>query len=229
MNFGFHEDGLVLPLPPERERERYSIQLYHHLASAVPIADRDVLEVGCGRGGGAAWIHETFRPSSTTAVDYVPENVELAQRRYTLPNLHYQIGDAEMLPFADQSFDVVLNLESSHCYGNVPTFIDRVRALLRPGGFFLIADFRPAEEMPVLENTFEEAAFRAVRREDITARVVAALDLAAPALAALVDQTDDEAVRNRFAEFAALPGSDNYRRFKERRWLYGSWVLTPLD
>ena len=54
MNYGFAPSaGAPLPLEPVDEIDRYCIQLYHHVASAVDLAGREVLEVGSGRGGGA--------------------------------------------------------------------------------------------------------------------------------------------------------------------------------
>jgi len=55
MNYGYtslREGEPTLALQPDDEPNRYSIQLYHHVASAVPLAGLDVLEVGSGRGAG---------------------------------------------------------------------------------------------------------------------------------------------------------------------------------
>jgi ubiquinone/menaquinone biosynthesis C-methylase UbiE len=49
-------------------------------------------------------------------------------------------GDAQSLPFADESFDVVINIEASHGYPDFPRFLAEVARVLRPGGRFLYAD-----------------------------------------------------------------------------------------
>ena len=57
MNYGYIYSDPNAPeiiLAPEEEGERYSAQLYHRVAGAVNIEGKDVLEVGSGRGGGAA-------------------------------------------------------------------------------------------------------------------------------------------------------------------------------
>ena len=57
MNYGYANldpsaNGLALN---EAERDnRYCIQLYHHVAAAVDLTAKDVVEVGSGRGGGAS-------------------------------------------------------------------------------------------------------------------------------------------------------------------------------
>src|SRR4051794_29927493 len=59
MNYGYAplDPGAAVPaLRPEDEKDRYCIQLYHHVASACDLRGKDVLEVGCGRGGGASYV-----------------------------------------------------------------------------------------------------------------------------------------------------------------------------
>jgi hypothetical protein len=54
MNFGYRPSDPaieVLPLLPEDEPDRSAIQLYHHVLGGVDLNGRDVLEMGCGRGG----------------------------------------------------------------------------------------------------------------------------------------------------------------------------------
>jgi ubiquinone/menaquinone biosynthesis C-methylase UbiE len=57
--------------------------------------------------------------------------------------LDFVRGDAQNLHFPDQSFDAVINVEASHIYPNLERFLGEVARVLRPGGHFLYADFRP--------------------------------------------------------------------------------------
>lgn len=55
INYGYADlepDAKKLELSNYEEEERYCIQLYHHVANPISLAGLDVLEVGCGRGGG---------------------------------------------------------------------------------------------------------------------------------------------------------------------------------
>ena len=45
-------DDLNVRLKSEDEKDRYPIQLYHHVASQINLKGLKVLEVGSGRGGG---------------------------------------------------------------------------------------------------------------------------------------------------------------------------------
>ena len=149
MNYGFAPpDGATLALDPADESDRYCIQLYHRVASAADLAGREVLEVGSGRGGGASYIARNLRPAKITGADFSPQAVALCQKRHaTVANLAFTVGDAEQLPFPAASFDAVVNVESSHCYGHIERFFAEAARVLRPGGHFLYTDFRPASEV----------------------------------------------------------------------------------
>jgi ubiquinone/menaquinone biosynthesis C-methylase UbiE len=61
-----------------------------------------------------------------------------------IPGLTFKSGAAEALPFDDESFDVVINIESSHCYQSIAKFLSSVHRVLRPNGYFAFAEFRSA-------------------------------------------------------------------------------------
>src|SRR5206468_12347276 len=102
-------------LEPTDEENRSCIQLYDLVARGAPVAGRDLLEVGCGRGGGADYVARKLGPRRLVAVDLSPRAVALCRRRFAGPHLAFEVGDDERLPFESASFDVVLNVESSHC------------------------------------------------------------------------------------------------------------------
>src|SRR5438552_402454 len=135
LNYAFESEPPVgLSLAPEDEPNRACIQLYHHVASQVDLRAKEVLEVSCGHGGGASWIARTMQPASYTALDLNPTGVRFCQQRHTAPGLRFVQGDALKLPFADASFDAVINVEASHCYPDFPRFLAEVARVLRPGG-----------------------------------------------------------------------------------------------
>jgi SAM-dependent methyltransferase len=84
MNFGYAELDctLLLALHTEDEPNRYCIQLYHHVAAAIDMHERDVLEVGCGRGGGAAFLMRYLGPNSLTGVDLSDAAIRFCTARH---------------------------------------------------------------------------------------------------------------------------------------------------
>lgn len=41
-----------------------------------------------------------------------------------------------------KSADIVINVESSHCYGNFEKFTESVKKILKDDGSFVLTDFR---------------------------------------------------------------------------------------
>ncbi len=135
LNYAFETDPPVgLQLEAADEVNRNSIQLYHHVASQVDLRGKDVLEVSCGHGGGASWLSRTMQPASYTGLDLNPTGIAFCQKRYQVSGLSFVQGDAQQLPFPDQSLDAVVNVEASHCYPDFPGFLAEVARVLKPGG-----------------------------------------------------------------------------------------------
>ena len=179
MNYGYVAGGEAFPLKPEDEPERAFIGLYQQAVEGLPVAGARVLEVGSGRGGGSRYIARYHAPASMTGLDYSPATVRLARRlNGDTPSLAFQVGDAEHLPFEDACFDIVVNIESSHCYGDVEAFAREVGRVVAPGGWFTFADMRGRGSLVELDRQLEASGLELVEKRDISANVVAALDAA---------------------------------------------------
>lgn len=178
INYGYASidplsDGI--PLDEGDEAERYSLQLYHHVAGAVELEGRHVLEVGCGRGGGADYIRRYLMPATITGVDYSENAVDFCCQTYAAEGLSFKTGKAESLPFGDGSFDIVINVESSHCYDSADLFFGEANRVLREGGYLLYADFHAEPEVKGLRERLLGSGWRLAGETDITANVVEAL------------------------------------------------------
>jgi SAM-dependent methyltransferase len=114
---------MAIPLEASDEPYRFPIQLYHRTATQADLGGKRVLEVGCGHGGGASYLMRTLHPASYTGLDLNPVGIAFCRERHNVPGLDFVQGDAENLPFPDQSFDAVINIESSHCYPRFPRFL----------------------------------------------------------------------------------------------------------
>jgi SAM-dependent methyltransferase len=228
MNYGFVDldaGAAPLVLDPADEPDRFCIQLYHRVAGAVDLRARDVVEVGCGRGGGCSYIGRYLQPRSVVGVDLSRHGVSLCTRYHARPGLAFLQGDAESLPLEDNSFDVVVNVESSHCYGSMPRFLSEVRRVLRPGGYFLFADLRPAGEVAALREHVRTSGLQLLQEETITPGVLAALARDSERKRALIHRKVPRLIRRQIREFAGLPGSRVYEDFRHGRAEYVRFVL----
>ncbi len=222
MNYGY----CALPFPeslvlePSEQSERYGLQLYHATTSGHSLQGKEVLEVGCGRGGGAAFLHRIGMPQSMTGVDFSAQAIALCQARYQRAGLRFVVGDAEKLPFPDTSFDFVVNVESSHCYGSIPAFLSEVRRVLKPGGRFACADFRDADKIANWRVQMVSSGLRIVAEREITANVLAALDAHNERKLMLMQKHLPKSLYGLFSDFAAVKGSLVYETFRKREMQY---------
>lgn len=99
--------------------------------------ERQVLDAGCGVGGTAITLAETYGVRVTGLTNCKPHVTvarEHAERRGVGHLVEFHYGDFMDLPFADESFDAVLNHET-FCYAlDKPAFLRGVYRVLKPGG-----------------------------------------------------------------------------------------------
>lgn len=232
MNYGYlapQPGAAPLALAAADEPRRLSIQLYAHVAGAIDLAGKDVLEVGSGRGGGASFIARYLRPRAMLGVDYAPNAVAFCQAYHRdVPGLRFQQGDAEALPLPDGSFDAVVNVESSHCYGSMERFVSEVARVLRPGGHFLFTDHRPREQVALLWQQLS-GPLEVVAAEPITAGVLAALDADNARKLALIGQQAPRLVQRQLTKFAAVQGSPLYENLRSGAVEYLRFVVRKAD
>ncbi len=213
MNYGF-EDGKGPELEVEDEPNRMFIQLYSMNIRGVDLEGKQVLEVGSGRGGGASWIAKTHKPAKLTGVDFSAKAVGHCQRWYTdQTNLEFIEGNAQDLPFDNASFDVVYNVESSHCYGNMGAFVEQAFRVLKPGGMFCWTDLRDTKTMETLPALFESKGFEIVESADVAQEVIQALDEINETKMKAIEEKVPNSVRRSFETFAGIKGTPVYEGF----------------
>ena len=111
----------------------------HGLAGGVlewlaPKAGERILDLGCGNGQLTRRIVETG--AIVTGLDASPQMVSAAKAL----GIHAQLGNAESLPFADRSFDVVFSNAALHWVRDHDAMLRGVKRILKPGARF-VAEF----------------------------------------------------------------------------------------
>lgn len=226
MNYGLLPlDGQYPVLDPADEEDRLSIQLYHRVVSRVPLAGTRVLEVSCGRGGGADFTSRYFQPAMLTALDRTESAVAACRKRFHHPALRFTCGDAMGLPFPESAFDAVVNVEASHCYPDVERFFAEVLRVLKPGGHFLYADFRRRSAHDEWRRQINASGLSLIDEENMTQGVVAALASSHALKKSLVRQVAPRYMRSTFSQFAGTQGSVIYRAFEKGAANYLRFVL----
>jgi ubiquinone/menaquinone biosynthesis C-methylase UbiE len=220
LNVGYEEDPpMAVPLAESDVLNRFHIQLYHRVAAQADLRDKRVLEVGCGHGGGASYLMRTFRPASYTGLDLNRAAIAFCSERHELPGLDFVHGDAEKLPFPDDSFDAVINVESSGAYPHFSRFLAEVARVLRPGGHFLYADLRPRNLVTEWEAALDDAPMRMLSHEVVNAQVLRGMEQNSQKLVDLIDRMP-RPLRRLGREYAALKGSGFYRALQRGKFSF---------
>ncbi len=226
MNYGYSDDKQIVKLKPEDEINRYSIQLYHLLASKVELKNKHLVEIGCGRGGGLSYCVKTFSPKTTLGVDLNNTAIKFCIKHYSSQaGLTFMQGDSQALNLENESFDVVLNVESSHRYLQFDKFIAEVNRILHQGGYFLFTDFRNTNQLNELEDCIEQSNFAIIEKSMITHNVVKALELDDKRRRDLVDKLVPVYLQGIALNFAGVIGSGIYNQFVSEEVTYFVYVL----
>ena len=163
-----------------------------------------------------------------TGVDFSSKAIEFCRSHYHSEGLSFLRADAENLPLPANSFDAVINVESSHCYNSMERFLREVVRVLRPGGRFLFTDFREREAVPLLREQLRRAGLRVLEEERINGNVLKALELDNERKLALIQNKAPRFMRERVQQFAGLKGSPVYRRFLTGEWEYLRFALQKV-
>ena len=225
MNYGWKSPAGDAPRDSAPTAAGYAQALYLRTAGAVSLSNREVVEVGCGRGGGAEAVLANLGPARVLGVDFSPRAIAFCRRVHRTSGLEFVVGDAESLPLADESADVILSVETTHCYRSTPAFLAQARRVLRPGGHLLLADFRDAASLPDFLEAIATCGLQRIEEEDITAGVVAALDAAHGDKVERVERLVPAPLRKVVLSFAATRDSETYRDFHSGAKSYLRFVL----
>ncbi len=232
MNYGFSylNDDPEIVLKESDEPNRYCIQLYDHVVNKAEIKGKEILEVGSGRGGGASYITRYYKPESYIGMDITPSSIDFCNKHYkNVDGLSFTCGNAEKLPFEDNSFHFVVNVESARCYNNQDKFFNEVFRVLKDDGKLLLADMVYPEEIEGLKDKMTTAGFVITSETNISENVVAALEKDSARREHLIDTKTPKFFRKSFKTFAGTVGTSRYNNFATGVFQYYSYILEKTN
>ena len=109
-----------------------------------------LLEVPVGTGVLTMPLYASLPKAAVTCLDYSADMMENAEKRAAalgLSNVDFVRGDVGALPFADESFDLVLSLNGFHAFPDKDAAFRETFRVLKPGGvfcgcFYISGEFR---------------------------------------------------------------------------------------
>lgn len=133
----------VVNSPPRVMEQKVEIMLFSAMRPLAPGAR--VLEIGCGRGAGAALIYKKFRPSLLLAQDLDIRMIRLAQRHLWggTANISLSVADACRIPFQNEAFDAVFGFGFLHHVPDWQQALREVVRVLKTGGAYYLEELYP--------------------------------------------------------------------------------------
>ncbi|MFO7557437.1 MAG: class I SAM-dependent methyltransferase [Desulfobacterales bacterium] len=204
--------------------EKYPLQLYQYLIEDIlhsKIHINSVLEVGCGRGGGSAYLAQKLNKAKVFGIDISSKAIWYCRKKYSENNLSFSEGDAESIAYPNNSFDLVINVESSHCYPSFNKFLSEAKRVLTPGGTLLLADFRSKHQINSFKSDLISSGLQIDKLEDITELVLLSLKNDSKRKENIIEKAKIPAFfKSSLKQFAGCIGSGIYNDFQNRKRIY---------
>ena len=224
MNLGYYNNQNI-ELKSKDEKNRNYIQLYHNITKNVEIENKNILEISCGRGGGCNYYIEYLNAKEVIGIDISKINIIICKKYYTNPKLKFIKADAENFSFPENSFDVVINLESSHTYLSKQRFFKNVTRALNPDGYFVYADIFINKLINQMENQFIQENLIIINKEDITENILKSIDQEDISKKYPLLNKIKIFKFNLFRNLAVFKDSDTYNYLKNRELIYNYYIL----
>jgi len=112
-----------------------------------PIRGRAALDVGCGRGGSAAWLAQRGA-SIVTGIDIDDDSISYAKKTY--PNVSFRCADVlDLGSYIKTKFDLCWMINSFYSFPEQQAALEAIRQVTSENGELLIFDYtRPDQNIP---------------------------------------------------------------------------------
>ncbi len=121
------------------EKTRYASHPFmREVAEFDGFRGKKLLEIGCGLG--TDLINFARGGAIVSGIDLTERSIELVKERFAAEGreVDARAGDAEHLPFADETFDVVYSFGVLHHTPDIDAAIAEIHRVLKPGGRIII-------------------------------------------------------------------------------------------
>ena len=118
-------------------------RMLEHL-DPVKMVPEVILDVGAGTGFGVGLLMKRYKKAHIVAVDLAPEMLKLAARQGSwLRKPKIMCADADHLPVADSSVDMIVSSLMLQWSGDLERTFREFKRVLKPGGVLMFATFGP--------------------------------------------------------------------------------------
>lgn len=116
------------------------------ISAASPTKGTLVLDVGSGPGIVSTSLAKYAK--NVTAFDITPSMIKAAKQRsieHGVTNINFKVGEAENLPFSNNSFDIVVTRLTIHHFKEPELVLKEIKRVIKPEGRLVLADVTSSE------------------------------------------------------------------------------------
>jgi ubiquinone/menaquinone biosynthesis C-methylase UbiE len=138
---------------------RWSRQLAPLFVEFVGVRDGEsLLDVGCGTGSLSATLARVMRVAKIVGIDPSEGFIEYARTQVSDPRVTFEVGDAQALPYPDESFDRCMALLIVNFVPDARKATTEMRRVTRSGGVVASANWDGSRANELVNGFFWDAA-----------------------------------------------------------------------
>lgn len=135
---------------------KFSARFYKNLTEAVELKkDFKVLDVGCGTG---TVLKRLSEKEQIIGFGIDISEPMLDEARAKCPDMVFKIGDSALLPFENDSFDVITTSLAYHHFASQKKFREEALRVLKPCGKLYVCDMRLFAPVGEVINRLQETS-----------------------------------------------------------------------
>ena len=153
------------------KRNKRLARTFAKILSQLGFEKGRILDVGTGAGEVPIELAKVFPKAEVVGLDLSEPLLEIARASTAeaglSARLSFKKGDAQAMPFEDNSFDAVVSLNTLHVVDNPMAMLDEIERVLAPAGVLAIGDIKRSWLgffMPILRTGYTAAEAKEILR-----------------------------------------------------------------
>jgi SAM-dependent methyltransferase len=208
-NYGYHPTKI-------EAYGRYQLQMYEEYVHLLEDENvEDILEIGCGAGGGIMHMKSRLPHAHFTGMDRCKQAVKTCNYFFDEQQKNLKLYTCINDIFTDgKKFNAVVSVET-HIYRN-PHMLSNIHNLLNEGGVFIYYDNIGVNRLDGLNKSICEHGFQIELFKDITGNVLNACDRDTPRRLEIAERYMPEYLipfKRELLEYMCIKGSARYVNF----------------
>jgi len=150
---------------------RNSIRLVLEIIGDTDLNNKNILDIGCGRGGTIQVINSYFKPSGIVGIDISKSSIEYCEESNKQNNVSFYVKDAYNNALDDGIFDVAFIIELKNIEPSIFPVYNETFRVLKKNGILILAGVFIKEYYKDTIDTIN-SLFKIISNNDVTSNVI---------------------------------------------------------